>query len=274
MPDTPEAVGQDMATTPEVDAAVHEISVDEDSLTFWGKVKDIARAAREDFGNTDGWGKLKIVGYVGTLGYEIFLGNEVVAPMIGGRAMDASHGIGGIALTGLLTGGFVAAEQLGAGWFARKTTQEFPKVSDRAYENTKDDNEDESHLKPFAELPKLKQLYYSGLFGTNFVVPREGIATEDLSDERLQRVSRLSAAIMGTTVAVISATTDAVEQQFPHNEVVHFISDHFIKNPYFWLTAGGIMLGVDKIKNVRRRKQKEAAANEPTDHLPSDEQDS
>lgn len=230
-----------------------------DNLSFWGKIKDIARAAKSDFQNASRENKIKIAGFLGVVGYEYGIGNDITTPVVAGRVLDATHGVTGALAAGVAGGAFVGAQQLGASFFARQALNAYPSVTERAYQHMIGQEKTENRRKTFSELPKLRQWMYSFFLGSSFIVPREAFATGRLDARPLKVVGRTSAAISSASVAMIAAGVGIGEEVAPNNNHANLAFD-FIKNPLTWAgIATGLAVRDIAINRRRRRKASEEA---------------
>lgn len=208
-------------------------------ITFREKVSDILSTARNEIRDTDAYGKAIIISAVLMGGYEWGLGNEAVIPLVAGQALDAADGIGGIALSAAIGGGFVFSQQLLSGFLARRTTEQFPSVGNKAFAYANDEEED-LRYKPFRDLPVYKKAIYSLSLGSSFMVGREATVVGNANKETLIEISRKSSAISASTVALFGAGVDIVNQSYEDNDVVQFCIDWGVKNPLFWIGIVGL----------------------------------
>ncbi len=224
-----------------------------ETLSFREKLRDIVSVAHEDLRSTNWRGKAIILGMIAMGAYEWGPGNETLAPIITGQSLDLADGLGGIAVTAIIGGGFVAGQQLLGGALARKNAQQFPSVAERAFSYMNDEEEEKTlKYKPFDDLSYFKQWLYAFSMGSTFVVSREALATEDSEDAELKHVSRKSSAISGSSVALLGTGIDIVNQRFDNNDLIQFGIDWGVKNPLFWVAlVGGLgVYGHHKNKQV------------------------
>ena len=215
------------------------------------KVSRIWQSTKEDYAKTDRKGKLIIGGFITNIGYELFIGNEVVAPLLGGQTLDSATGLGGVAASAAITAMPVYLQQRAGGYLSRSTAQRFPAVSAETYQDL--DDGATSTFKSFGDLSLGKRAFYSFVLGSTFNVTREAIVTGNTDDEVLKPVEKASARTTAAMVAIMAGSANIVNQQFQDNDTVQAIMDHGVKNPLFWLSAGVILLAKDSIQSRRER---------------------
>ena len=246
--------GKDVSTQlpTEISSAPNNEDTDTVRLSRLQKIKDIYGVAREDFYRTTWKGKITLGSLMVMGAYEWGPGNETVTPIIAGRVLDVANGIGGVALTAAVGGGFVAGQQLAASYLARKTAAEFPTVSDHFYQNIGREKESgDVKFRSFDDLSYRRKFLYSTGLGSSFNVLREAAVTEELNQNRLKRVGRTSSLIAGITVATVSGGVDVINQHFSDSEPVQSVIDWSVKNPAFWLGVMGVMWASDYYKSKR-----------------------
>lgn len=231
----------------------NQLFSDSADLSFREKLLNSISIAREDLRSTDKQGKAIIVGMVAMGAYEWGPGNETVAPIIAGQALDLADGVGGVALTAAITGGLVAGQQLFSGLIARKAVQQFPRLSDTAFSYANTGEVQELKYRPFSKLPRFKRWLYAFSLGSSFTVSREALMTGNTADSELKKVSRLSAAISGGSIAVTAAGVDVINQRFENNDSVQFVIDHGVKNPLFWLGVMGATIAFDHARKSTKK---------------------
>jgi hypothetical protein len=250
-----ETIGHEM--DPVIISGSESRVTDIEDLTFWEKVKDIAKAARNDFTVSGIPGKAVLGGFVGMVGYELGPGNETITPMIAGQFLDASNGVGGVAITAAAGALTVAGQQLTSGFFARKTAKTFPTVSQKTYEYMNSASAEKDRFKTFSDLSFFRKWYYGMFFGSSFTVTREAFVVGETDEKRLRQVGRMSSFLAASTTAVIAGGADTLNQAFPENQVVQAFMDHGVKNPLVWLGLGIITVGYrptkEKIMGLFRR---------------------
>ena len=197
-------------------------------VTFRERVSSILAVAREDFASTNTYGKAIIASTMLMGAYEWGPGNETVTPIVTGQGLDVANGVGGLALTAAIGGGFVLGQQLFSGFLARRTVEQFPNMGEKVFDYSNEDNES-IRFRPFAELPKGKQLLYSFSLGASFLVARESTVTGKSDKEHLVTVSRKSATITASSVALVGASVDLVNQTNEDNSVVQFCKTGVLK---------------------------------------------
>ena len=133
-----------------------EVVLSEETLSFRERVANVWYAAREDFSRTGRGGKALLLGYVANIGYELFIGNEVIAPLLGGQTLDTAKGIGGIVASAAITSLPVYLQQRLGGFLSRGTAQQFPNVSEAAYKALNNDDEEDTTYRHFDDLPPVK----------------------------------------------------------------------------------------------------------------------
>jgi hypothetical protein len=240
-----------------MDRLPDEIDTMPNTMTKWQRIKDIYQYAKKDFIQSRLLGKAAIVGLVGITAYEWGPGNETFTPLLTGQVLDRAGGLGGIALTAAISGGFVAAEQLASGYLARRTVTEHPRLSKRMFAHFSDSKESEEiKHKTFTELPMSKKIIYPFFLGSSFNVLREAYAVGEMDDNRLRKVSRLSAFVAGLTVSLMGAGVDTINQYYEHNETVQTGLDWTLKNPLFWVGIMAAYFAADHYMNKFRNKRK------------------
>ncbi len=233
----------------------------ESYMTLREKVACIWRSAREDYSRTDTKGKAIIGGFVTNIGYELFIGNEVVTPLLGGQTLDKASGVGGVAVSTLVTSIPVYLQQRVGGTLSRHTAQRFPSVSREAYGDLNDG--ESGSFKSFHDLPLSKKAFYSFVLGSTFNVTREAVVTGNTEDETLKPVEKASAITTASMVATLAAGANIANQRFQDNNTVQLFIDHGIKNPLVWLTIGGGLIAKDGLRARRNRKNVTVKENLP-----------
>lgn len=218
-------------------------------LTLGQKIRELAIVARDDFNATDWRGKVILAGMIATGGYEWGPGNESLIPLVAGQSLDVAEGHKGIVLSAAVAGGLAVGQQLASGFLARKTTERFPNVAEKAYTYMQTDEEESIRFKPFNILPTWKKVGYSVFLGSSFNVVRESFVVDSATDNQLKKISRMSSLITGTTVALVGGTTDTVNQHFDDNGPVQLVIDWGVKNPAVW-----VALGIGLVWNASRHK--------------------
>ena len=242
---TPSDSGAEKNNIPPVEP---QISTEKDgtTLNLWQKLKSLSSAGKEDFRYTDRLDRAILIGALAMIGYEWGPGNETATPLVTGPVLDAANGPGGIALTALVAGGFVAGQQLMAGFLARRTANQFPSVTEKAYGYLNNEGESDSErFRSFKKLSLWKKIGYSVFLGSSFNVIREVVAADNNDESDLKRINRTSAAISGSTIALVGAGTDLVNQAFENNQAVQLCIDYGVKNPLLWLGIMGAKLYAD-----------------------------
>lgn len=231
------------------ESEIHDLSSRE-------KFSELVHSSSEDFRKTSLHGKVILGSLLGMTLYEWGPGNEALTPIIAGRAMDVSDGLSGIVTTAAVAGGITMAQQLSSSWLTRKSAQQFPGVSSKMFHiMNADSNEDEDlRFKPFKELPLSKKGVYAFGLGTSFVVARESFVTGSTDEEKLKRTGRISAAIVGATVASVATIVDIIDQAAPDDSWAQRVPD-LIKNPILWISIAGGIIGSDMIKSRKNRNR-------------------
>jgi hypothetical protein len=219
------------------------------NLTLIEKIKDLGHIARENYKNASVNGKVVLGGLMIMTAYEWGPGNETLTPILGGQAVDSSDGLKGVAITAGITGGFTVAQQLTSSWLTRRSVQQFPDVSEKAFSfmNGGSDLDDELRFKPFDKLPPTKKLVYPFLIGTSFVVGRESFVTGSTDDKELKNVGRKSALVAGLSVAAVAGTFDTLDQVVPDGSIAQGVLN-FFKTPIPWLGLAGAVFGKDYLR--------------------------
>lgn len=223
---------------------------DHNHLTFREKIRNIWQSGKDDFHRTDNTGKVIIGGFVANIGYELFVGNEVMTPLLGGQSLEVSRGIGSVAASAVITGVPVYIQQRLGGTLSRRTAQQFPSVSREAYRGLNEDSSSNTYSS-FRELPVTKKLFYSFVLGSTFNVTREAMVTGDVQDSTLRPIEKTSSAITAGTVSALAAGVNVANQTLQNNEVAQVAIDYGIKNPLLWLGLGGLLIAMDKLKSRR-----------------------
>lgn len=225
---------------------------DYSELSIKDRVTRLWMSAKNDIATANRKGQLVIGGFVANIGYELFIGNEVTAPLLGGQTLDRASGVGAVAASALITSIPVYAQQRLGGVLSRRTAQQFPSVSEEAYKNLED--EDSEKYKSFRDLPAYKRVYYSFVLGSTFNVTREAAVSGDVSDDQLKPIEKASARTTAATVAVLAAGTNVANQALYENETAQLAIDYGIKNPLFWLALGGGLIVKDSYSAKKQRR--------------------
>lgn len=221
------------------------------------KIKDLWATAKDDLSRASWKGKVALGSLLLIASYEWSGGNETATPIVGGRVLGLEDGLEGVALTASVTGGFIASQQLAAGYLTRKTAEQFPSVGEKMYRIINRSTEDSAaRFVPFNDLSAQRKFLYSFTLGSSFNVLRETAVTGKMDQEHLKKVSRSSAAITGGSVAVLGAGVEVVNQQFENDANVQFAMSWVVKNPVFWLGLMGAILSMDYLKNRRYQTNK------------------
>jgi hypothetical protein len=236
---------------------LEDVSHIPEDITKIGRIKDIYRYAKEDIAKSRLLGKAAIIGLLGITAYEWGPGNETFTPLLTGQFLDKADGMGGIALTAMVAGGFTAIEQLASSYLARKTTTENPNLSQRIYAHISDNNHEDTKFKRFKDLPVAKKVIYPFFLGSSFTVLREAYAAGEMDDEKLKKVGRLSAFITALSVSAIGAGVDTVNQHYADNELVQTALQYSIKSPIFWVSVMTGIFGYDYLKKVHKKNDSE-----------------
>jgi hypothetical protein len=228
-----------------------------EGLGKWAELKDVYKYTKNYFLLSRTLGKTTIASLMGLTIYENGIGNDMMTPIITSMVIDKANGIGGIALTATVAGGFTAAEQLASGFLARKVVDEYPDVSKRlfAHLNSGDKESDELRHKPFKEIPPVRKLTYSFFLGSSFNVLREAIAVGEMDDDKLRKVSKLSTFITSSTVALLAAGVDTLNQGFADNETIQTGLDWTLKSPFFWVGVMVAYFGGDYLYSRHKRNK-------------------
>jgi len=221
----------------------------EAKLTIWGKAKEVGRIAKQEFKNANFKTQLLIASLIGMTAYEFGPGNETFTPLIGGLALGEVKGIGGVALTGVVTASTVLGQQLASGYLARRTVTQAPKVTERMYELMGEDKEDVSYP-GFNELALPKRILNAFFLGSSYNIIREAVVNNEYDPDALRRIGRKSAALATLTTLAAGSTVEVVNQAFSDSAAVQF-GVNVIAFPPTWILAATGAFAYDIVKNKR-----------------------
>lgn len=226
--------------------------------TLIEKLRIVHTATKEDYRQTNLRGKITLGSLALMTAYEWGPGNETLTPIIGGQAIDAAQGIGGALVTATITGGFTYAQQLTSSWLSRRSAEQFPTTSQKAFDimNGSDVEQDEEmRFKSFEDLSFARKSVYSFIMGSSFNVLREAAVTGTTDQQQLRSVGRKSAAITAGAVAGLALAADVVDQAAPEGSIIKSVVE-FAKTPWPYLAFMGGFFAKDAITTRLHRKQR------------------
>jgi hypothetical protein len=175
-----------------------------------GRVRVLWGSARLDFARSGVRARLLLLGALGWIAYEWGPGNEVVAPYLAAHAIPWVGGLHGVALTGLLIGGFTAAQQVAAGLTAAAALSQFGGLASTAFDLFGSDENGAAKRERYATLPRRLQLVYAFFLGSTFAAVREATVVGRSDFGVLVRPVMRAAFLVGLATAVIAGGFDAL----------------------------------------------------------------
>jgi hypothetical protein len=168
-----------------------------------------------------------VAGSTVLISYEWGIGNEIITPVVVGRAAEIAEGIGGTALATAAGAGLVFAEQYASGALTAYATARAPRftnwLSDK-FANKNEDEDDQPAEKDSASwenLPLRDQFQYSMALGSSFAAIRERALVPNATTKEVIHQTTKSAKISAATVAILAFALDGSTRLAASTDEIH-----------------------------------------------------